>query len=77
MWPKPRISSGSAASSTAVAWFSGDSACGDLVEQRLVFGDEAALGAALGGAAEEVERACRAGSAAAASRRKAASIQGP
>ena len=55
-WPKPRIFSGMAASPTAMWWFSGVSLRDDLVEQRLVVGDQLALGAALRRIAERIER---------------------
>ena len=64
MWPKPRISSGSAASSTAIGVIGGRQAAEDLVEHRLVLADQPALGAPLRGCGRKCRRACRAAGAA-------------
>ena len=55
-WPNPRMRSGIRASATAVAWFAGGKTGEDLLDQRLVLGNEPALGAPLLAVAEDVER---------------------
>ena len=69
-WPKPRISSGTPAICTAIAWLSGR-ALSAARDRRLVLADQRALDLAFLRVAEDVEGGCRAGPSASASIRKA------
>ena len=55
-WPKPRMASGTSATSTASPWLSGGQARDQGLHRRLVLADQRALPAPLGAVAEDVER---------------------